>query len=41
MEILLVLMQLKAALYVNKHEAKGTLLIVRHLLLFCSLLWKF
>jgi len=37
MKFLFVLAQLGAAqLYVNKHEAKCTLLIVWHLLLFCS-----
>jgi len=38
MKFLFVLAQLGAAVYVNKYEAKCTLLIVWHLLLFCSLL---
>jgi len=39
MKFLFVLTQLGAAvLYVNKRGAKCTLLIVQHLLLFCSLL---
>jgi len=38
MKFLFALMQLGAAvLHVNKREAKCTLLIVQHLLLFCSL----
>jgi len=38
MKFLFVLAQLRAiAVYVNKREAKCTLLIVRHLLLFCNL----
>jgi len=37
MKLLFVLVQLRAALCVNKHEAKCTLQIVQHLLLFCWL----
>jgi len=38
MKFLFVLAQLEATVYVLKREAKCTLLLVRHLLLFCSLL---
>jgi len=45
MKFLFVFAHLGTAVYVNKHEAKYSLLIVRHLLLFCLLLqikiWHF